>query len=65
MYDRLQNALQENGELMIRMASGAEHELHLHNVHFDDEPFVRVEGQDETHWFNAEHVERYWIHQDF
>ncbi len=65
MYDRLEQALEENGELMVRMASGAEHELHLHNTQFIEQPMVKVDGDDEIHWFNADQVERYWIHQDF
>ncbi len=65
MYERLKNALQENGELMLRMASGEDVEIHLHNTEFKEEPIIEVEGQDETHWLNAEEVERYWIHNDF
>ncbi len=65
MYERIRDALQESGELMLRMASGEDVEVHLHNTEFIEEPIIKVEGQDETHWFNAEQVERYWIHQDF
>lgn len=65
MYERLKTALQEKGEIMIQFDSGETGELHLHNTEFIDEPFVKVEGEDETHWFNAEKVERYWIHDHF
>ena len=65
MYSRIEEALEENGELMIRTDSGEEHELHLHNVEFNEKPFVKIHGEDRTHWLNIEKVERYWIHQDF
>ena len=50
---------------MVRTDSGEEREIHLHNVEFNDEPFVKVHGEDRTHWLNLEKVERYWIHQEF
>lgn len=65
MYERLEQALEENGEIMIQLDSGEEAELHLHNVEFVGEPFVKVEADNETIWFNAEKVESYWIHEDF
>lgn len=65
MYSRIKEKLQESGELMLRMSSGEDVEVHLHNTEFVEEPLIKVEGQDETHWFNAEEVERFWIHQDF
>jgi hypothetical protein len=65
MYDRLEEALNQNGELMIRLDSGKEAELHLHNTKFIEEPMVRVDADDEVHWFNAEKVEEYWIHKHF
>lgn len=65
MYERLREALNENGELMIRLDSGEEAELHLHNTEFIDEPIVKVDADDEIYWLNAEKVEMYWIHKDF
>lgn len=65
MYDRIQAALQEYGELMISLGSGKDAELHLHNTEFEEEPIIKVDADDEVHWFNAEEVERFWIHQEF
>jgi transcriptional antiterminator Rof (Rho-off) len=65
MYDRLETALDEKGEVMIRLASGEEGELHKHNVEFEDQPYLKVEGEDETRWINAEFVESYWIHDEY
>jgi hypothetical protein len=65
MYERLEQALSDFGEVMIRLDSGEEAELHLHNVEFVGEPFVKVDADNETIWFNAEKVESYWIHEDF
>lgn len=65
MYERLRETVQEYGEVMIRLDSGEEAELHLHNAEFVEEPIIKVDADDEVHWFNAEKVERYWIHYDF
>lgn len=65
MHTRLKEALEENGELMIRLTSGEEGELHLHNVEFEEEPFMKVEGEDATRWVNTALVESYWIHDEY
>ncbi len=65
MYDRIQTALEENGEIMIHLASGRDAELHRHNTTFEEEPIVRVDTGTEVHWFNAEEIERFWIHREF
>ena len=65
MYERLRNLLADSGEVMVRLDSGEEAELHRHNVSFEDEPMVKVTTGDEVHWFNAEKVESFWIHYDF
>lgn len=65
MYDRLKDAVEENGEVMIRFDSGDEAELHKHNTEFLEDSVIKVDADDRVHWFNAEKVERYWIHEDF
>ncbi len=65
MYDTLKEELPKKGEIMIQFDSGKEAELHLHNTTFLDKPMIKVEADDETHWFNAQKIERYWIHEDF
>ena len=65
MYDRLQSAVEENGEVMIRTDSGEDRELHKHNSEFLDNGMIKVDADDEIHWLNPEKVERYWIHKDF
>jgi len=65
MFEQLQDALDENGELMIRLDSGEDRELHLHNTEFLDSGLIKVDADDEIHWVNPEKVERYWIHKDF
>lgn len=65
MFDTLQDALDENGEIMIRTDSGEDRELHLHNAEFLDNGTIKVDADDEIHWLNPEKVERYWIHKDF
>ncbi len=65
MYKRLKEELHDKGEMMIRFTSGEEAELHLHNTEFVEEPFIKVDADDEIHWFNAEEVERYYIHKEF
>lgn len=65
MYERLQGLVDEYGEVMIRLDSGEEAELHRHNTEFVDEPMVKVVTNDAIHWFDAEKVESCWIHFDF
>jgi hypothetical protein len=66
MYERLKNAVDEYGEVMIITDSGEEHELHKHNAEFlDDSRIVKVDADDKVHWLNLEKVERYYIHEDF
>jgi hypothetical protein len=65
MYDRLQDAVEEYGEIMIRTDSGEERELHKHNAEFLEDGIIKVDADDMVHWINAEKVERYWIHYDF
>lgn len=65
MYEGLEHALEENGELMICSDSGKEAELHLHKVEFVGEPFVKVNADNETTWFNTEKFKSYWSHEDF
>ena len=65
MYDVLKEKLEETGELMIQLDSGKEAELHLHNTKFVENNLIEVDADDEIHWFNADKVERFWIHKDF
>ena len=66
MFDLLQEKVEEFGELMIRMDSGQDRELHKHNIEFlEDDKLVKVDADDKIHWFNPEKVERFWIHEDF
>lgn len=63
-FERLRTAIEEKGEVMVRMASGDTLELHKHNVNVDGAPWLKVGGDESTHWLNAQQVERYWIHDD-
>lgn len=65
MYEKLKQSVKKNGEVMIQFDSGKEAELHKHNIEFLEEPMIKVDADDKVHWFNAEKVERYWIHEDF
>ncbi len=65
MYETLKRELKDKGEIMIRFDSGEERELHLHNTEFLEAPMIKVDADDEIHWFNAKKIERYWIHMDF
>jgi len=65
MYERLQHLVDEYGEVMIRLDSGREAELHTFNTEFTGAPMVKVKTAGEVHWFDAEKVESCWIHYDF
>ncbi|WP_458205745.1 hypothetical protein [Haladaptatus sp. NG-SE-30] len=63
-YQRLKTGLEEKGEIMIKTGGGEELELHTHNVEFEEEPFIRIEADDEVHWVDVNHVAHYWIHEE-
>lgn len=63
-YQRLKDGLDEKGEIMVTLAGGEELELHTHNVEFEEEPYVRVDADDQVHWVDATHVAHYWIHEE-
>ncbi|MFB6253535.1 MAG: hypothetical protein ABEI06_02885 [Halobacteriaceae archaeon] len=65
MYERLQHALEDYGEVQVRFDSGVEAELHRHNTGFGEEPMVKVVTAGEAHWFNAEKIEEIWIHYEY
>ncbi len=64
MYHRLRDNLDEKGEIMVKTAGGEELELHGHNVEFEDEPYMRIEADDEVHWVDTTHIAHYWIHEE-
>lgn len=65
MFDELERAVEEKGEIMILTDSGEEHELHKHNTEFQGNGLIKVDADDEIHWVNGDKVERYWIHKEF
>ena len=64
MYHRLTQAIEEKGEVMVKTVDGSELELHKHTVEAEDEPYIRVDADDETHWLDTSKVVRYWIHDE-
>lgn len=63
----LEQQLQERGELIIRMDSGHEYELHNHNVDFEphlDGKIMVIETGDETEWVDPGKVESIRWHFD-
>lgn len=64
MYKHVKATLKRTGELMIRMADGADFELHLHNVTFKDaEEMIEIDAGDETYWLDGNQVIYMWIHR--
>lgn len=64
-YERLENLVEEYGEVQIRFDSGEEAEVHRHNTEFVGEPMVKVVTPGEARWFDAEKIESLWIHYEF
>ncbi|WP_435154946.1 hypothetical protein [Haladaptatus sp. DFWS20] len=64
IYQRLETELEEKGEIMVKTAGGEELELHTHNVEFEEEPYIKIEADDEIHWVDANHIAHYWIHEE-
>ncbi|MFB6182688.1 MAG: hypothetical protein ABEI78_01355 [Candidatus Nanohaloarchaea archaeon] len=66
MYNRIEQAVEKYGEVMIRTESGHEAELHQHNSEFiEEDKIIKIDADDKVHWLDAESIERYWIHYDF
>ena len=63
-YDALKASVDTNGEVMIRIDSGEEIELHKHNVQFEDATKeIVVDAGTKTYWIGADRVSYYWIHK--
>lgn len=64
-YEALKASLAKSGEVMIRIDTGEELELHIHNVKFDDATKeIVVDAAKETYWIGADSVSYYWIHKE-
>lgn len=64
-YEALKTSLDKNGEVMIRIDTGEQIELHKHNVKFDDSTKeIVVDAGTETYWIGADRVSYYWIHKE-
>jgi len=64
-YDSIKNSVESNGEVMIRLGSGEELELHKHNVRFDDNTKeIIVDAGTEIYWVTADNIVYHWIHKE-
>ncbi len=64
-YEALKNSLDKNGEIMIRIDTGEQLELHKHNVKFEDSTQeIVVDAGTETYWIGADRVSYYWTHKE-
>ena len=64
-YEALKASLDKNGEVMIRIDTGEQIELHKHNVSFNDSTKeIVVDAGTETYWISADRVSYYWIHKE-
>ena len=64
-YDSIKNSVETNGEVMIRLGSGEELELHKHNVRFDENTKeIIVDAGTEIYWVTADNIVYHWIHKE-
>lgn len=64
-FQALKASLAKNGEVMIRLDTGEEIELHIHNVKFEDSTQeIVVDAATETYWIGVDRVSYYWIHKE-
>jgi hypothetical protein len=64
-YDSIKNSVETNGEVMIRLGSGEELELHKHNLRFDDNTKeIIVDAGTEIYWVTADNIVYHWIHKE-
>ena len=63
-YESIKDSVENNGEVMIRLSSGEDLELHKHNVKFDDNTKeIIVDAATEIYWITAENIVYHWIHK--
>lgn len=64
-YNSLKKAVEEYGEVMIRIETGEKLELHKHNVKFNDfTKEIIVDAATATYWIDVDKVSYYWIHKE-
>jgi len=60
---KLQQLVEEKGELMVMSDSGEKFELHKHNTKFDDSSdLVEVDGGTKKFWLIPSKIAYYWTH---
>lgn len=64
LHQRLEDGLKEKGEIMVKLGDGEELELHTHNVESEEEPFIRVDADDQVYWVDTSQISHYWIHEE-
>lgn len=63
-YDALKLSVEKNGEVMVRIETGEEIELHKHNVKFDDASNeIVIDAGTKTYWIGPDRISYYWIHK--
>jgi hypothetical protein len=63
-YEALKASLDKN-EVMVRIDTGEQIELHKHNVTFNDSTKeIVVDAGTETYWIGADRVSYYWTHKE-
>ncbi len=64
-FESIKSSVEKNGEVMIKLGSGEEFELHKHNVKFDDNTQeIILDASSETFWIDVNSVSYYWIHRE-
>ncbi len=65
IYESIKNGLDKYGEIMIRLDTGEELELHKHNVQFNDlDKEIIVDASVETYFISPDHIAYYWYHKE-
>ena len=64
-YESIKNSLEKYGEIMIRLDTGEELELHKHNVQFNDQTKeIIVDAAKDVYFISSEHISYYWYHKE-
>jgi hypothetical protein len=64
-YEALKASLDKNGEVMIKVDTGEEIELHKHNVRFEDiTKEIVVDAGTKKYWIGGDRVSYYWLHKE-
>lgn len=63
MIDDIEDALETHGEVIVRMDSDTEYELHLGNTEIDGDR-IYIDSKVREYYLDASKIESFYVHYD-